>query len=87
MSDKKYIQWSAKAVPTQYGEMLNLSLKLSDLQSIVNEKWYVNITVSKRKEVGQYWDTHTVTENTWKPTQKPTTNGYESNVDISQVPW
>ncbi len=74
MSDKKYIGWTAKAVTTQYGGMLNLSLKLSDMQAIVNDKWYVNMTVMKRKEVGQYGDTHYVVENNYKPTPPPTTN-------------
>lgn len=54
MADKKYIGGSAKAVSTQYGEILNLSLKLADMQDIVNEKGYVNMTVLKRKEPGQY---------------------------------
>lgn len=76
MSDKKYIGWTAKAVSTQYGEFINLSLKLSDMQAIVNEKGYVNMTVMKRKEVGQYWDTHYVVENDYKPKEKVDTVAY-----------
>lgn len=79
MNEKKYIGGSCKAVTTKFGEMMNLSLKLSDLQSIVDEKWYCNMTVSKRKEVWQFWDTHSVIENTWKPTPRPTTNSYDNN--------
>ncbi len=63
MADKKYIGGSAKAVSTQYGEIMNLSLKIEDMQAIVNEKGYVNMTVLKRKEPGQYGDTHYVVEN------------------------
>lgn len=66
MSEKKYIGGSCKAVPTQYGEMLNLSLKLSDMQAIVNEKGYVNMTVMKKKETDQYGNTHYVVENNYK---------------------
>lgn len=66
MSDKKYIGGSAKAIQTQYGEMMGLSLKLEDMQAIVNEKGYVNMTVMKRKEPGQYGDTHYVVENTYQ---------------------
>lgn len=66
MSDKKYIGGSAKAVSTQYGEILNLSLKLEDMQAIANEKGYVNMTVLKRKEPGQYGDTHYVVENDYQ---------------------
>ncbi len=72
MADKKYIGGSAKAVSTQYGEILNLSLKLADMQDIVNEKGYVNMTVLKRKEPGQYGDTHYVVENDY---QKNRDNG------------
>lgn len=70
MSDKKYISGSARAVQTQHGEILNLSLRLADMQAIVNEKWYVNMSIMKRKEIGQYGDTHYVVENDYKPKQK-----------------
>jgi len=70
MSDKKYISGSARAVQTQHWEIVNLSLKLSDMQSIVNDKWYVNMSIMKRKEVGQYGDTHYVVENDYKPKAK-----------------
>lgn len=66
MADKKYIGGSAKAVSTQYGDILNLSLKLEDMQAIVNEKGYVNMSVLKRKELGQYGDTHYVVENDYQ---------------------
>lgn len=66
MADKKYIGGSAKAVSTQYGEILNLSLKIEDMQAIANEKGYVNMTVLKRKEPGQYGDTHYVVENDYQ---------------------
>ncbi len=63
MADKNYIGGSAKVVSTQYGEIINLSLKLEDMQKIVNEKGYVNMSIMKRKEPGQYGDTHYVVEN------------------------
>lgn len=69
MSEKKYIGGSAKAVSTQYWEMLNISLKLSDMQAIVNEKGYVSMTVMKKKETDQWWNTHYVVENSYKKEQ------------------
>lgn len=72
METKNYINWSAKVVQTQWGEILNLSLKLEDLQRIVNEKGYVAISVSKRKEPGKYGDTHSVYQNTYKPRDQDT---------------
>jgi hypothetical protein len=93
MTEKKYIWGSAKAITTQYWEMLNLSLKLSDMQAIVNEKGYVNMTVMKKKEVWQYGDTHYVVENNYKPSvvdQAKKIFGKEfgeSRVDVSEVPF
>lgn len=69
MADKNYIGWSAKAVTTQFGEILNLSLKLEDMQAIVNDRWYVSMSVLKRKEPGQYGDTHYVVENDYRKNQ------------------
>lgn len=76
MADKKYIGGSAKAVSTQYGDILNLSLKLEDMQAIVNEKGYVNMSVLKRKELGQYGDTHYVVE-----------NDYQKNREANGAAW
>ena len=75
MADKKYIGGSAKTISTQYGEIMSLSLKLADMQDIENEKGYVNMTVLKRKEPGQYGDTHYVVENDY---QKNRPEGGES---------
>ena len=38
----------------------------------------------KRKEVGKYGESHYGVLNDWKPTAKPTTNGYESNTNLLQ---
>lgn len=67
---KNYIGGSAKAITTQYGEMMNLSLKLEDMQEIANDKGYVNMTVMKRREPGQYGDTHYVVENDYQKTRE-----------------
>jgi len=32
-----------------------------------NEKGWVNVVVSKRREVGQYGETHSCSIDTWKP--------------------
>lgn len=92
MPDKKYITGSSKQVTTQYWDILNLSLKLSDMQAIVNEKGYVNMTVLKRKEVGQYWDTHYVVENDYKPKQQGISHSeaqgvFTDKVSIEDVPF
>ena len=61
---KNYIGGSARAVPTQYGEILNLSIKVEDLIKIQNAKGYAAISVFKRKEVSEFADTHYMVDNT-----------------------
>lgn len=64
MSEKQYLKCSAKARDTQYGEVLNLSIKVEDLadfcRKFKNERGYLNLTIAARREVGQYGDTHSV---------------------------
>ena len=65
---KTYIDWtSCKAINGQFGEFYNMSFNIEKLSQYANEKWYVNMTMSKRKEPGQYWDTHYFVLNEWTP--------------------
>ena len=69
MSDKVYVG-NGKAIDTQYGELLKISFSKSDLemmQSMLNEKGWINLNVNKRKEPSQYGDTHSIVVDTWKP--------------------
>lgn len=61
---KNYIGGSARAVPTQYGEILNLSIKVEDLLKIQNAKWYAAVSVFKRKDTSEFGDTHYLIDNT-----------------------
>lgn len=61
---KNYIGGSARAVSTQYGEILNLSIKVEDLVKIANAKGYAAVSVFKRKEVSEFGDTHYLVDNT-----------------------
>ena len=71
---KTYIDWtSCKAISGQFGEFFNMSFNIEKLQGYANEKGYVNMTMSKRKEPGQYGDTHYFVLNEWSP------EGWESN--------
>ena len=75
---KTYIDGtSCKAVTGQFGEFFNMSFNIEKLQQYANEKGYVNITMSKRKEPGQYGDTHYFTLNDWKP--EGGDNNYSNN--------
>lgn len=65
---KTYIDWtSCKWVNGQFGEFFNMSFNLEKLQQYANEKGYVNMTMSKRREPGQYGDTHYFVLNEWNP--------------------
>jgi hypothetical protein len=76
---KNYVG-SAKVVTTKFGQIVNASMKLEDLQKIVNEKGYVNVSIIERKEADKFGNTHTVIENDYKPQPKNT----NANEDISE---
>ena len=68
----------------QYG-FVNFSVCLSDLpQEHINEyngKKYVNLTISKKKEVDAYGKTHAITVNTWKPEKQSTPTAAQAEDD------
>lgn len=77
---KTYIDWaSCKAINWQYWEFYNISFNIEKLSQYANEKWYVNMVMSKRKEVWQYWDTHYFTLNEWNPENNNSDNSNTTN--------
>ena len=86
---KTYIDGSsAKAIQGQFGEFFNISFNYEKLGQYVNDKGYVNLTMSKRREPWQYGDTHyfTLNEyNPWNNSWNMENNSWNSNVweDIS----
>lgn len=63
---KNYIKWFYKEVETKFGSVYNLSINLSELNSLTPDKyWNVKLTMMKRREPSQYWDTHYVIEDTF----------------------
>lgn len=63
---------SAKAIQTKYGELMKISFRRQDLETMMNnlnEKGYINLNMNARREVGQYGDTHSLVVDTWQPTQ------------------
>ena len=70
MADKIYV-WSGKTITTQYWEMTWISFNRTDLEKMIanlNEKDWVNLNMSPRKEVGKYGETHSIT--IYKPEAK-----------------
>lgn len=71
---KRYINGIfAKAVKTQYGELINLTLKqdaLNEMLKNLDAKQTVRITIAERKEADKYGNTHTVFYNDYVPASK-----------------
>jgi hypothetical protein len=86
---KTYIDGtSCKAISGQFGEFFNISVNIEKLQAYANEKGYVNMTMSKRREPGQYGDTHYFTLNEYNPenntsNNNPSTSKESTSEDIS----
>lgn len=88
---KTFIDWSScKAINWQYWEFFNISFNIEKLKQYANEKWYVNLTMSKRKEVWPYWDTHYFTLNEWISDWSNEINNNDmndNNISIEDVPF
>ena len=77
MAEKRYTNGIfIKAVKTQYGELLNVSISeggLTELQTNKNAKGYANITIAERKETDKHGNTHYAFYNDYKPQMKQET--------------
>jgi hypothetical protein len=84
---------SCKAKNWQFGEFFNISVNVETLKQYANEKGYVNLTMSKRREVWQYGDTHYFTLNEWTPEGGATTQNQNNNtieeqeISIEDIPF
>ena len=92
---KTYIDWtSCKAISGQFGEFFNVSINVEKLQQYANDKGYVNMVMSKRREVGQYGDTHYFTLNEYNPEANQNTNSASTKesdtndeISVEDVPF
>jgi hypothetical protein len=78
MSEPKIYVPKASAKETVFpdgGKLLKIGFHAASLSEFVknhaNEKGYVNFVITRRREVGQFGETHSVTLDTWKPTGSP----------------
>ena len=72
MSEKTYVG-SGKLIKTSNGELMKVSFSRRDLETMtanLNDKGYINLVVSERREPDKYGNTHSVSIDTWKPTAK-----------------
>lgn len=90
---KTYIDWaSCKAINWQFGEFFNISFNVEKLTQYANEKGYVNVVMSKRKEPGQYGETHYFTLNEWNPesssnNSRASQNNNSEDISIEDIPF
>lgn len=90
---KTYIDGtSCKAISGQFGEFFNISVNIEKLQQYANEKGYVNMTMSKRREVWQYGDTHYFTLNEYNPENSNASETNNSNdkawdISVEDIPF
>jgi len=90
---KTYIDGtSCKAISGQFGEFFNVSINVEKLQGYANEKGYVNMTMSKRREVGQYGDTHYFVLNEYNPEANQNSapakqNNSEDDISVEDLPF
>lgn len=73
---KNYVKGNGKRINTQYGEIINISLNLEDLQRLKQNKGYVKLTIVDRKEPDQYGNNLSIFE-----------NEYEGTKDAEQSAW
>lgn len=83
MAETKNYVGNGKAITNTYGTMYNISLKKELIEKLLNsqEGNYIKICMSELKQVGKYGETHTLYENTWKPTPQAT----NANEDIAEA--
>lgn len=68
------------------GSMMKVSFHASTLAEFVknhaNEKGYINLCVTKRREPGKFGDTHCVWLDTWKPKQQAPQREQPTRADL-----
>ena len=86
MNNKTYINWVYfKEIDWQYWkiQLLNIDIKkIDDLKQYVDEKWYIKLKISKRKEADKNWNTHFITLNDYKKEDKK-----PNNYNINEMPF
>jgi len=71
------------------GSIVKLSFSSNDLANMsgnLNEKGYINLVLSKRREEGKYGETHYMTLDTWKPTPQGGQQGQQQQANPAAQP-
>ncbi len=52
---------------------------LQEMLALCNEKGWINLDISKRKEPGQFGDTHSIKHDSWKPNTEQARENIQSS--------
>ncbi|MDD7984282.1 hypothetical protein PQO01_04890 [Lentisphaera marina] len=86
MSNEKIYVGGAKEVNGNFGAFHRISFNKQDLETLMNNlnaKGYVNLNMNKRRQPSQYGQTHSLTIDTWEPTQNQG-GGYQQQAPQAQ---
>ena len=75
MTDRNYVKGNWKKIDFDNGGyVINFSLNVEDLKRLPNNKWYVKLCISNRKNTDEYGNNITIYENTYKKQNKEPEN-------------
>lgn len=81
MAEKRFVTSFIKEIPTQYDPLLSVEIQKEDFDSLpVNDRWYVRLTIFKKKEPWKFGDTHYMILNEY---EKWKNNGWSRETEIT----
>lgn len=91
MTEKKYIKWFCKEIVFGNGwSAINLNINLDELNLLTPDKYgNVRLTLFKRKEPWQYWDTHYLVINEFESSKEDNkkASSKAKEDDFSELPF
>jgi len=87
MSDKIYAPINVKARDGRFGQEFRISFNVEKMLAFIKQhqtaKGYVNLSMTARREVSKFGETHSVVVDTWEPNQ----SRRAEPVSGDDVPW
>ncbi len=81
----RFVKWSAKKITFNDGwSIVNISIKKEDFNSLPESKWYVKLVLCEKRNTDEYWNTHYVKLNEWKPDGEKTEKT-QSNITANEL--
>jgi len=74
VAEKVYAPMTVKTREGRFGEEFRIGFNVAKMREFIdlheNATGYVNLQMTKRRDVGKFGETHTVTLDTWSPTPR-----------------